>query len=74
MDTASEGFPDMASGGSRDMASASGGFGDMASGGSGGTNHMYARPLRWSGMFMMTTPKKPGEVGRLYHSRGQRRL
>jgi hypothetical protein len=40
----------------------------------GGTNHMDARPLDWSRMFIMTTPKKPGQVGRLYHSRGQQRL
>jgi hypothetical protein len=40
----------------------------------GGTNHMDAKPLGWSGMFIMITSKKPGQVGRMYHSRGQRKL
>ena len=40
----------------------------------GSPRNINARPQSWSGMFMMTTPKKLGQVGRMYHSRGQRGL
>ena len=35
------------------------------------TRNMDAGPLGWSEMFMMTTPKKLGQVGKMYHSRNQ---
>jgi hypothetical protein len=48
VDTASEGFSDMASGGSEDMASGSGGSGDMASGSGGHKSHgRKAAGLEW---------------------------